>query len=276
MTSVMCSGFGSAAVLPQQLGYPSGPGVAELDLRRPVEDLVDLVRERVDGYGPLVMVKDARDTLGLQALLAIRALTAAPLLVVPVALPQLALLVTALSLSALLPDEPAPTLLADLVPEIAARLQVLARVSSVAGLRDPAPHLTQHARSMLPGGSFQVCVQPLPSVTAWGSGPDVQLPPVAPESVAVLRGDEDGSVRARVLASWPGTPLVELPAAVGASAWWGSRKAVELVAAPLVLAPLRAQLLAPALPCRWCHQLSRAAVCSGCSMLRIEDSGRTA
>jgi hypothetical protein len=274
--AVVCAGTGLAGVRPQQVGLPDGPPARALDPHLPAEELLDAVRLLAEEHCSLVVLHDVRDRTGRQALLAVRALTEAEMLVVPVALPQLGLVVTAATLSALLPDEPAATLLAELIPQVAARLHVLARVSSVAGLREPSPRLTQHARSLLPGGAFLVTLQPAAAVTHWDARQGQQLAPIPAGCVAVLRGDEDAAVRNRILVSWPRTPVVELAPSATAASWFGARKVTEVVVAPLDLGPLRSAVGAPAALCRWCHQPARGSVCFGCSMLRTEDLGRPA
>lgn len=274
MTAIVLANAALDVIAPQALGLRDGPPVVHVDLHSPIADLAGSISNLVAHHGDLVIMHEAADLVGAQALLAVRALLRAPVVIVPVALPLLGVLVVAATLSALLPDEPRPTLLADLTPSVTSRLHVLARISSVAGLRQPAPRLTQHARSILPGSAFLVTLQPLPSVAAWPAAG--LLPEVPSGCVAVVRGDEPELVGSDIRRSWPDTPVVPLTNMDGARDWWGARKTTEVIVMPVEIDSLRLELSAPAMLCRWCHQPARARLCSGCSMLRLDELGRPA
>lgn len=274
VTAIVLANAALDVLVPQSLGLPVGAEVVDVNLHVSIADLAETVSTLLAEHGDLVVLHEATDLVGAQALLAVRALLHAPIVIVPVALPLLGVLVVAVTLSALLPAEPRPTLLADLTPSVTSRLHVLARISSVAGLRQPAPRLTQHARSILPGSAFMVTLQPLSSVVAWPAAG--QLPKVPDGCVAVVRGDELDMVASEIGRSWPSTPVVPLAAMDSARDWWGARKTTEVVVMPLEIDSLRLELSAPATLCRWCHQPARARLCSGCSMLRLDELGRPA
>ena len=274
MTAIVLANATLDVFTPQSLGLRDGPQVVHVDLHIPIAELAGGISNLVAEHGDLVILHEAADLVGAQAVVAVRALLRAPVVIVSVALPLLGVLVVAATLSALLPDEPRPTLLADITPSVISRLHVLARISSVAGLRQPAPRLTQHAKSILPGSAFMVTLQPLPSVAAW---PAAGLLPRVPDGcVAVVRGDEPELVGSDIGRSWPDTPVVPLANMDGARDWWGARKTTEVIVMPVEIDSLRLELSAPAMLCRWCHQPARARLCSGCSMLRLDELGEPA
>lgn len=169
----------------------------------------------------------------------------------------------------------APGLLMAALPRLERELTVLARLDRVTGLRHPAPSVSQHAASMLPGSAFGVVLGEEPVVKRL-SGRDSTLPvprPSGPSRVLVAgRTHAPGWVEEFVASLFASNEVedVEVPEEA-TEAWWGTKKVVELVAHPTDLSALAARVAGRrrGRPCEWCGATVAKSPCPFCRQVQL-------
>jgi hypothetical protein len=184
-------------------------------------------------------------------------------------LPPLATSVLAALAGALIPFAPTPGALASALDAVGRELYVLAWAGSVAGLQHPSVSVLHHARSLLPGSSFGVGLQPesfvLPLSRAEQEPP--LAPPEHPLELLVAPTDKADLVWLVdvVAPALGGIPVREIPATMHGASWWGTSKLVEAVGVPSNLERLAQVTLSgvPA-PCAWCGEPIFASPCPFC------------
>jgi hypothetical protein len=184
-------------------------------------------------------------------------------------LPPLATSVLAALAAALIPFAPSAGALASALDAVGRELYVLAWAGSVAGLQHPSVSLLHHARSLLPGSSFGIGLQPEPFVLPLSRAE--QEPPLAapahPLELLVAPTDKADLVWLVdvVAPALGGIPVREIPATMHGTSWWGTSKLVEAVGVPSSLERLAQVTLAgvPA-PCAWCGEPIFASPCPFC------------
>jgi hypothetical protein len=185
------------------------------------------------------------------------------------ALPPLAATTLASLASASAPLVPSAGVLASLLPDLEAELQVFAWLGSVTGLSNPAPSFGQHLASLAPGSAFGVSSYPEPAVHRLsGDGAGVPVPQLTrPSRLAVAAHVERtdwivntlnpalGGLEVRRVESTPAGPK-----------FWGTSKLVEAVAYPVDVRGLVGELVARLDPwtCRWCRELVAWSPCPLC------------
>lgn len=147
-------------------------------------------------------------------------------------------------------------------------------LGSVARLREPAPRLSHHARSYLPGTAFGAIVDDEPRVEPLRRGdaaqldlPSSALPGGWRAYVAVGSDGDDGVVRRSLARRARGAPVERMPLTERSTAWWGTSKLVEVALVPADLAALAEQLAADGAgptTCGWCGELVAADPCPLC------------
>jgi hypothetical protein len=147
-------------------------------------------------------------------------------------------------------------------------------LGSVARLREPAPRLSHHARSYLPGTAFGAVIDDEPRVEPLRRGDAAQLDlpstAVAGGWRAYVAAGADGdreAVRRSLARRARGAPIEEVAITERSTGWWGTSKLVELALVPADLAALAAQLAsegAGPTTCRWCGELVAADPCPLC------------
>ena len=240
------------------------PGPDQLDL------LVKALRSGIDAGGALVAIMpdwfDPAGRMRLQMALSLVDSTKVALHATP--LPPLAATVLASLASAVGPLLPSPGVLASVLPDIEARLQVVTWLGSVGGLTTPAPTVAQHLASMTPGSSFAVSSYPELAVhrlSGGGTG-GAPLPPVERASLlAVSDHGGDGTFMTAV-AGQLAVQAREVDPTPAGPKWWGTGKLVEAVLYPSDVRRLAAELLAgrDVWPCRWCSQQVSRSPCPMC------------
>nr|WP_144298802.1 hypothetical protein [Streptomyces sp. TLI_235] len=197
-----------------------------------------------------------------------RLLRTAPLSLVELHVPPLALSVLARQLTVLSEAVAEPSRLASATPLLAREMVIGACLSSVSDYPHGSVPLHAHLSSHLPWTAFIALLGPAGGVSrtnAW-------RPPAstAMRRTRLLHGKPGTKTtawaRAAVAVRLGACAAEEVPAAPQAAAWWGARQVVEFVAAledPQEL--LNAVLAAPAHPCRWCGATVIGSACPFCS-----------
>lgn len=151
--------------------------------------------------------------------------------------------------------------LVSVLPALERHVVGAAWLGSVTKLRDPAPTLAMHARSILPGTAFGVVLADDPHVVAIRAkqGDTLALPqPRVPGGwrviVAVGDGGDVDLVRRSVARYAAGASTFEAPLTDVSTDWWGTDKLIDIALVPADLEQLaRAVRAADALtPCAWC------------------------
>lgn len=157
--------------------------------------------------------------------------------------------------------------LADLERE----LIVVSWLSSVTGLKQPAPSVLQHLGSLWPRSSYVVVLQPEHAVLRSGRAQrDLPLrkPSRPTELVVAAPAGEDSSWLGDTLSSALGPlPIRRMAATRHAAQWWGTSHAAEAVAYPTDL-PQLARELAEGQRLRLCGWCSEAIASSPCPFCR--------
>ena len=185
------------------------------------------------------------------------------------ALPPLAASVLAALAAALAPFAPSAGALASALERIGDQLHVLAWAGSVARLQHPSVSILHHARSLLPGSSFGVGLQPEPFVQpVTRGGQDVPLvPPEHPLELLVAPSENAGLswILEFVAPALGGVPVRELPPTMHGPEWWGTSRLVEAVGVPSSLEWLAEKTLSgTAVPCAWCGEPIYSPPCPFC------------
>lgn len=286
MTRVIAVGYGEQDVV---AGQPPLHAVAEGLQRDDLDTLVDLIGEELaDGATVVAIYPIWNSEPSLQRLQTIRtALGASRLLLRPCVLPPVAGTVLCGLAAALAPLAPsAGALLAGLA---AVERQVLpvARLSSVANLRQPAPKLGQHLASWWPLSSFGVSWWPQPSVRMLRRGdPGVPLPIAAAWTGVPLRRavicTADQAARAwfdqSVFAPLGTEEVMEMAPSPLRQRYWGDRRVAEAAAYPDDLQALSSHAFEGryAVRCDWCGETVASDVCPFCGTDRAVHAGAAA
>ncbi len=229
------------------------PGPEKLDL------LVKALRSGLeDGGAVIVLLPEWFDADGAMRLdMALAVLDDARIAVHRTALPPLAGTALASLASAVAPHLPSAGMLASVLGDLEAQLQVITWLGSVGGLTTPAPSFGMSLTSFGPGSAFAVSSYPELAVhKVRGGGLDgIPLPPVERPSRLVV-ADHGGD------AAWMLGPVkdslgVEVRAVDPMDAgrrWWGTGKLVEGVLVPIDVDRLGRQLMTgrEMWSCRWC------------------------
>jgi hypothetical protein len=194
-------------------------------------------------------------------------------------LPPLATSVLAALAAALAPLAPSAGVLASGLGAVGEKLHVLAWTGSVAGLQHPLVSMFHHARSLLPGSSFGVGLQPEPFVQPLSRNQaDVPLA-VSDHPLELLvapaeRGDLTWILDA-VAPALGGVPVREIPPTIHGPDWWGTSRLVEVVGVPSSLEWVaRAAFAGTIAPCIWCGEPILAAPCPFCGEALSPAAGR--
>lgn len=259
---------------PAALPIPGPP--AKDDLR----DLYDAIAGPLRGDGAVIVI--AGEWLGeetIRGLRTVHSLLQTDRVAVHVTpLPPLATSVLAALTAALAPLAPSAGAVASALERVAAELYVLAWTGSVAGLQHPSVSLLQHARSLLPGSTFGVGLQPQTFVQPVSRESSVPLTPcdhplellVAPTESAELTWVLDV-----VAPALGGVAARELPPTMHGSDWWGSSRLVEVVGVPSNLQWLAEAAFAGTLtPCSWCGEPILGVPCPFCGEAAGPRGGR--
>lgn len=195
-------------------------------------------------------------------------------------LPPLAASVLAALAAALSPHAPSAGALAGALEIVAEELYVLAWTGSVAGLQHPSVSLLQHARSLLPGSTFGVGLQPEAFVQPVAREASVPLEPcehplellVAPTESADLSWVLDV-----VAPALGGVAVRELTGTMHGPSWWGSSKLVEVVGVPTSLEWLIGVAFADRpVACSWCGEPILGTPCPFCGEAAAPAAARLA
>lgn len=149
-------------------------------------------------------------------------------------------------------------------------LIVVSWLSSVTGLKHPAPSLLQHVGSLSPRSSYAVMLQPEHAVLRRGRAQrDLPLQNARRpmELVVAAREGEDTSWLTDTLTSALGRlPLRFVPPTRHAAQWWGTSGVAEAVAYRTDLTQLASELAAAhrLRLCGWCSQAIAATPCPFC------------
>lgn len=175
--------------------------------------------------------------------------------------------------AALSATAPTPAALAGALAVLERTLWVGAWLPSVRRLRDPRARTSQRLRSLLPGGSFVVRRDPAPAVWSMGEGDALEAPQLpGPGAVAVAGTGRGGGWAAETLArAAGGGPVCDVGASGDAARWWGSGRALELVAYPTDIDRLSGELFSRPEHCLWCDEPLVGESCRLCA-----DARRTA
>ena len=185
------------------------------------------------------------------------------------ALPPLAASVLAALAAALAPFAPSAGALASALERIGDELTVLAWAGSVARLQHPSVSILHHARSLLPGSSFGVGLQPEPFVLPVTRGGQ-EIPLVASEHplellVAPSENADLSWILELVAPALGGVPVRELPPTMHGPEWWGTSRLVEAVGVPSSLEWLAEMTLSGTpVPCAWCGEPIYSPPCPFC------------
>lgn len=149
-------------------------------------------------------------------------------------------------------------------------LVVVAWLSSVSGLKQPAPSVLQHLGSLSPRSSYVVMLQPERAVLRSGRAQrDLPLHKAdrPMELVVAAREGEDPSWLTETLSSLLGRlPIRSVAASRHAAQWWGTSRVVEAVAYPSDLPQLAHELAREQRLrlCGWCSEAIASTPCPFC------------
>jgi hypothetical protein len=250
---------------PATLPIPGPPG------REDLLDLFDVIGGPLRrGEAVIVIVGDWLPEETLRGVRTVRSLLQTDRVAIHVTdLPPFAASVLAALAGALAPFASSAGALASALERIGQQLYVLAWVGSVAGLQHPSVSLFHHARSLLPGSSFGVGLQPESFVLPLSRG-GTDLPVVASEyplELLVAPGEkaELSWVVDDLSPALGGVPVREVPATIHGPDWWGTSRLVEVVGVPTSLEWLAEVTLGvPPAPCAWCGEPIYSAPCPFC------------
>lgn len=174
-------------------------------------------------------------------------------------LPPLAASVSCALLAALAPAASSAGALASAIEEVESTLYVLASAGSVARLAHPGVSLGHHVRSLVPGKSFAIGLQPEQFVLSHGHPADELPLAPADHDLQLIAAATDGGdldwVANVVAPALGGVDVRVLEPTMYGVEWWGSRRLVEVVGVPTSLRWLAGEVLGPGTrPCRWCGE----------------------
>jgi hypothetical protein len=262
---------------PPALPIPVAP--SRDDLRELYDAIAGCVRA---GDAVVVILGDWMPEDALERVRTVRSLVQSDRVAIHVTdLPPLATSVLAAVAAALAPLSPAPGVLISALDVIGSHLQVLAWAGSVANLSHPSVSLRHHARSLLPGATFAIGLQPESFVLPI-SAKRPELPLAVPEHpVEILaapsaKGDISWLLKV-VSPALGGAPVREIPATMYGEQWWGTPRLVEAVGVPTSLEWLAdVAFSGPAAPCAWCDELILSTPCPFCGGALVRGSRRSA
>lgn len=264
------------------VGYPAVPAVehgtvagsfAEALTREDLEHIVDLcVTAREEEHDVLVVYPAWSAEPTLQRLETVRAaLDDQRLAVHGSALPPLAGGVLASLGATLGPGAPSAGALVGLLPRLGRQLVTITWLSRLSSLREPAPTITQHATSLLPGTAFAVTSWPEPGIHQLRrKDRTIEVPaPRGAIGVAVAARDGDREWLDEMVLGPLGDPaVVEVDSSPLAREWWGSGHIVECVLYPLDVRETAARVSRELSlrACRWCGQQVATTPCPYCGL----------
>jgi hypothetical protein len=193
-------------------------------------------------------------------------------------LPPLAASVMAALVAALAPRAVSAGTLAGAIEEIENELYVLATAGSVARLEHPSVSMLHHARSLVPGMTFGIGLQPEQFVVSLGRNVrKVPLSPCDHGLELLLAPTEQGDLRwlADVVApALGGVEVRVLEPTLHGTAWWGTSRLVEAVGLPTSLDWLAETVFADEpRSCGWCGELIFHTPCPFCGSAPQGESG---
>lgn len=232
MIRLLAVGYSPQAFVPGRpgvLGYPDGIARAQLD------ELTGLIAEVV-GAGDTVLAilpgwAEGPDRRRLETIRA--ALDTRRLVIHAADLPPLAGGVFTALVADVAPHVDTPGRLIGALPALARQVVVLARLSRLSGLREPAPTVWQHALSLLPGIHFGVSAHPQPAVVRLTRDrplmPLPRFPPTLPVALALSAhgGATLDWAHERLVPALGHPPLVEAEPTPLSTVWWGAGKGFE-------------------------------------------------
>jgi hypothetical protein len=194
-------------------------------------------------------------------------------------LPPLAASVMTALLAALGPRAVSAGTLAGAIEDVENELYVLATAGSVAHLQHPGVSMLHHARSLVPGMSFGIGLQPEQFVVSLGR--TVREVPLSPPDHGIellLAASEQGDLEWIVDVVAPALGGVEVrtlhPTSHG-SQWCGTSRLVEVVGLPTSLDWLAGTVFSDEpKPCGWCGELIFHTPCPFCGQAPPPDGGR--
>ncbi|MEE8602154.1 hypothetical protein [Euzebya tangerina] len=265
------------------IGRRTGPFLADpvhvvhVDPEDIAGDLVavfDMVKYHVDRDGQILMVFPDRLAPEIETPLRIvrSSLGARGVLMHATTLPPLAADVLMTLLAAVRPQVPNVAALAAALPMLEQQILHFTWLSSVAGLTHPAPSVGQHARSLLPGGSWMVRSWPELAVERFDLSKPFEVPRASQEvGVALADLDGDRSWIDPLVGTHIANPVsVEVEPSADARTWWGCDRVAQLVLYPRDIDRV-VSALAGVLDigrCRWCGETVGSATCPWCRLPR--------
>lgn len=177
-------------------------------------------------------------------------------------LPPLAAATLAALAAAIAPSVPARGEMLAALGALEEELVVLAWLPSVARLEHPPPSLRQRLRSRLPRASFLAHVQPEAAVERLDR--EALVPLAAPPDLyaSAVAGPDDAVARLDPALAADADLIAPVPAA---ARWWGTPRAVEIVAWPRDLEAVAARSRPTSRPgCPWCGEIAVWRPCPVC------------
>ena len=233
--------------------------------------LVDALRSGIAAGGSVIaIIPDWFAPEGLQRLEMARAIVDTSRVAIHVTpLPPLAATALASLASSLAPRLESAGLLASALRGLEEQLHFITWLSSVTGLKHPAPSLGQHVASLTPGSAFAVSSHPAPAVHKVQQGQaSVPLPRLVRPSrlIVAARNGDDRWITDAVNPQLGGLPLVRVEATPAGANYWGTGKLVEAVICPADADGLTRELMqsVESWGCRWCGELIARSPCPMC------------
>lgn len=277
MIQFLSIGYRPGAFVPGQyavLGYPEGIH------RHHISEVAGLVADALDADTTVVAVFPAwASDPARRRLETVRAaLDTKRLVPAPVDLPPLAGAVLVALADGLRWHVDSPGRLIGALPALARQVVVLAHLRRLGKLREPAPSVWQHLRSLFPGAAYGVSSFPEPTVqrlTRRHPLPPLPQPRLRAQTGVALSAHGDATLdwAHQQLVPALGSPrVVEARPSPLAERWWGPAGALEAVVYPLDLATT-ADHVARRVLLRLCHGCGLDSPFDVCPYCRAHDPG---
>jgi hypothetical protein len=257
-------------------GLTDAEGRIDCFLEPPAADKLDVLVKALqsgleDGGAVIVILPDWFDEAGTMRLeMALAVLDETRIAVHRTALPPLACTALASVASSIAPHMPSPGLVASVLPDLEAQLQVVTWLGSVGGLNTPQPTFGMSVTSFGPGTAFAVSSYPELAVhKIRQNGLDgIPLPPVERPSRLVVadHGSAKPDWMLEQVAGALGVEVRQVEPIAAARKWWGTGKLVEGVLLPIDADRLGRQLMTgrEGWSCRWCGAEVARSPCPMC------------